>query len=44
MRRSKYIQAFREEVGGENFLVNILKQSLSHILLSDTIIFFNLIV
>jgi hypothetical protein len=35
MRISKYIEAFREEVVGENFLIDILKLSLNHIFLRD---------
>jgi len=35
IRISKYIESFREEVDGENFLINVLKLSLNLILLRD---------
>ena len=35
MRVSKYMESFREEVGGENFLIGILKLSLNLFLLRD---------
>jgi hypothetical protein len=38
MRISKYIDAFREEVYGENFLIDILKLSLNYIFLRDIVI------